>query len=200
MPASITRQRGVTLIELLIVISLMSILAAAVLPSATPGLHSQLSAAAHRVAGDIAYCRSLALTNNSQYRIRFQLAQNRYLLEHSGNRSALDVLPPSLLRAESDPPHQQIVHLHDLPGVTMPVDLVAVEERSSPPRFVTTLAFGPLGNLEGANATVQDAEIVIWLACGHAPDRLYQAIRVNPVTGLTWVDRVQSNQPNTPIH
>jgi len=194
MPASRKRQRGVTLIELLIVISLMSILAAAIMPSASPGVHSQLSAAAQRVAGDIAYCRSLALTNNSKYRIRFQLDQNKYILEHSGSNSTLNALPSSLLRAESDPPHQQIVNLHDLPGVVMPVDLVAVQALTAPSQFVGALEFGPLGE------TTRSVETVIWLGCGYEPDRLYQAIRVNPVTGLTWVDSVQLNKPATPTN
>jgi prepilin-type N-terminal cleavage/methylation domain-containing protein len=155
---------GVTLIELLIVLSLMGILAAAVIPSATPTLREQLAAAARLAAADAAYCRSLAVTNNDHYRLRFDIEQNKYFIE-PGDRPA--------------------VELNDLPTVGPRVALYKIEAGGKP---VGELEFGPLGETS--------EETVIWLACGQGPDRLYQAVRVDPVTGLTWIEKAVSDPPS----
>ncbi len=180
-----TQTRGVTLIELLIVISLLSILAAAVMPSSTPGVREQLTAATQRVAADLGYCRSLAITNNSRYHLKFETGNNRYILEHTGGRSALDVLPLTPHRAASDPADQQIVNLANSPLSDSTVRLVAILAGTSPPQTIDAVEFKPLGE------TTRAEETTVWLTAGRGEDQLYQAIRINPVTGLTWIDPVQ---------
>jgi prepilin-type N-terminal cleavage/methylation domain-containing protein len=129
-----------SLIELLIVISLMGIMAALTIPNANTGLHDRLQGAAHIVAADLAYVRSLAVTNNSRYRLTFDIAQNRYLLEHSGAVGALDVLPSNPFHATDDVPTRQTIDLDDLPSLGGGASLLAVRalsKRSSGWRRVT---------------------------------------------------------------
>jgi prepilin-type N-terminal cleavage/methylation domain-containing protein len=156
---------GVTLIELLIVLSLMGILAAAVIPSATPTIREQLAAAAHHVAADLAYCRSLGVTSYVHYRLRFVIEENKYFIE-PGDRTA--------------------VELSDLPTVGPRVELYGIEAGG---KLIGALEFGPLGE------TVRAEETIIWLACGQGADRLYQMIRVNPVTGLAWIEKARKEPP-----
>lgn len=180
------RTPGVTLIELLIVISLMSIFAAALLPTTTPAIHDELDSAARRIASDIDYCRSLAVTNNSEYRIGFQVQQNRYVMQHVGDSNDLDDLPVTPYRNANDPDDQQIVDLDQLPLHAMRVELVAVLAGKT---TTDRVEFGPLGE------TRETEDTIIWLGCGAGADRLYQAIRINSVTGLTWIEQAQRTTP-----
>jgi prepilin-type N-terminal cleavage/methylation domain-containing protein len=173
------RAAGFSLIELLMVIALMGILAGLVLPRSNPSLYDQLRSAAQILRTDLAYGRSLAITNNSTYRITFDGAANRYILEHSGSQAALDTLPDSPFRDPSDPPHQHIVDLDELPHIGPGVRIVAAAVPGASGIGVSDVEFGPLGETTRANPTV------IWLAAGYAADTRYVSLTVNPVTGLT---------------
>lgn len=184
-----TKRAGFSLLELLIVASLMAIIAAAVIPSANPGIHEQLDSVAQLLAGDIAYARSLAVTNNSKYKITFDVSQNRYLLEHSGNNTALDNLPASPFRKSTDPADQQIVRLAELPRVAAPVRILAVCALGTPIQTIADLEFGPLGE------TTRADESVIWLAAGSDSATRYISIRVSPVSGLCWIEDFRDTAP-----
>src|SRR5688500_9590145 len=84
--------RGYTLIEMLIVISIMGIFAAILLPRFEPSVRDQLRGAAEIVSGDLAYARNLAVTNDSQYKLQFRKSDSSYSLTHSGTNNLLDVL------------------------------------------------------------------------------------------------------------
>ena len=172
---------GFTLIELLIVVAVIGILAGLILPRSDPSLHEQLRAAAQILAGDLAYGRSLAITNNSRYRSTFERDENRYTLEHSGTDPALDTLPDSPFRSSDDPPTQQIVDLDELPHVGMGARIVAVAAQANTPQSVDDVEFGPLGT------TTRSEETVVWLAAGAGSATRYIRLHVHPVTGLTSV-------------
>ena len=87
------RRGGVTLIELLIVIAVMAILAAAVIPTLEPNVYSQLVGAAQVVQAELGYARNMAVTNDSRYSIAFDSRNNRIILTHSGTNTALNTLP-----------------------------------------------------------------------------------------------------------
>lgn len=181
---------GFTLIELLLVISLMVIIAGFVLPSSNPSIHDQLRSTARIVATDLAYGRSLALSNNSHYKFTFDLRANRYVLEHSGTNSALDTLPNSPFRNSDDPPNQHIVALDDLPRVGAPVKLAAaVVDEGNSFDGVTDLEFGPLG------ATRRSGETMIWLSAGKGDAERYIWVIVNPITGLATVGDFNGDGP-----
>src|SRR5262245_26210309 len=75
---------ALTLIELLMTIAVLGILAAILIPQITGDLPERLNAAAQVVSTDLDYARSLAVANNTSYRITFDTANNRYVLRHSG--------------------------------------------------------------------------------------------------------------------
>jgi len=184
------RSAGFTLIELLIVVAVMGLLAGLIVPRSDPSLHDQLQGAAQIVAGDLAYGRSLAVTNNSEYRFTFDTAGNRYILEHSGTDATLDTLPDSPFRSPDDPPDQQIVVLEDLPHVGPTVRIAAVVAEGSASATVADVEFGPLGETSRADETV------VWLAAGAASATRYVPVRINPVTGLATVGAFSAVGPS----
>ena len=183
-----------SLVELLIVVAIMGIVAALALPSFNPAIHDQLQAAAQIVATDLAYGRSLAVANNSTYRFRIEVAANRYVLEHSGNDAALDVMPPSPFRASNDPPKQHIVDLDSLPrlgGQNLRL-ANATTTSGAITTVVTNLEFGTLGE------TTRNTETTLWLAAGLGDETRYMSVAVNPVTGLATIGDMTSSGPSAP--
>jgi prepilin-type N-terminal cleavage/methylation domain-containing protein len=182
---------GYSLIELLMVVSIMGILTAMAMPSANLTLHDQLEGVAQVLAGDIAYARNLAVANGSTYAFTFDAVNNQYILKYSGTNPALTNLPKSSFGLPSDPPTQQTVPLASLPHIGASVRLYAVYAMTSPVQTVSTLEFGPLGQ------TTQAANTVIWLYGGSGAATRYLSVRVNPITGLTWIENFQTQPPTT---
>jgi prepilin-type N-terminal cleavage/methylation domain-containing protein len=183
--------RGLTLVELLIVIAVLSIFAGAVLTQFEPTVTDELECAARIVASDLAYARSLAVTNGSSYRLTFDIAANCYVLTHSGANTALNSLPPSPHRLTDDAAHEQTTDLARLPLVHGKVELFAVQTAADPPESVDHLEFGPLG------ATTRSDESEIWISGGEGDARRYIPVRVEPVTGIAWEGELQAVPPQT---
>ncbi len=182
-------RRGFSLVELMIVIALMTIVAAVAIPRFQPSIHAQLEAAAQIVAADTAYARNLAVSNNSNYRLSFDLAQNRYVLTHSGSEPALDTLPSSPFRESSDLPTEQSTDLDEIPHIGQRVALVAVQRLSGSPTAVSTLEFDPMG------ATTRGEPTIIWLVCGTGGERRFVSVTIDPVTGLAEIGQYQASVP-----
>ena len=153
------------------------------------GVYEQLQATAHAVASDIAYARSLAVSNDSKYRFTFDLTENRYVLKHSGTNNLLDDLPDSALRRNDDPSTQQTHDLDDIPRAGQRVEIVAVYRMAGTAISVDTVEFGPLGS------TTRTEQTVIWLGCGSGDERRYMPVSIDPVTGLAAVGDYQSSAP-----
>ena len=77
--------RGVTLVELIVVLAVFSILAAGV--AVIPAEKRQLTAAARQVQDDIRLCQRIAMSENRRVRILFKEPENVYFLEKIENGS-----------------------------------------------------------------------------------------------------------------
>lgn len=179
-----------TLVELLIVVTIIGIFAGVVLTSFEPSLHAQIRGTAQIVLSDLSYARSLAVANNSQYQFTFDTTGRRYYLEHSGSNLALEDLPAFAYRDPSDPSTRQTTNFAKLLSLGGNVELVAVRKVSSSTQTViTTLEFGPLG------ALTQPEDCWIWLAIGQNQSRIYLPIEVDAVTGMPKLHDVQTAAP-----
>jgi type II secretory pathway pseudopilin PulG len=180
---------ALTLIELLMVVAIVGLLVGLVLPSAAPTRHDQLRAAGRILLGDLAYARSLAVSNGSRYRIVFDPAANRYVLEHSGPSASLDALPDSPFRNPGDPADRHVVGFAELPNLGAPVRLVGAATFDGTYQKVNEVEFGPLGS------TTASAPTIVWLATGEGKERLYLSVAVNAVTGLAGVEALGAIGP-----
>lgn len=184
---------GFTLLELLLVVTIIGILVAIVMPSTQPAVYDQLRSTAQIAATDLAYARSLAVANNSNYRITYDLEANRYVLKHSGTNSALNRLPNSPFSSLGDPADQHIVDLDELPHAGPTVRLAAVAATGAAAQSVSNVEFGPLGQ------TIRTDPTTIWLMAGSGSERRYMTLVVNPATGLTEIGGYSNVGPPTGI-
>ena len=179
-----------TLVELLTVIVIMGIFVGLVLTRFEPSMHDQLRGAAQVITADLAFARSLAVANNSQYKLTFDLSRHCFWLEHSGTNPTLNNLPESPYRDPSDPLTKQTTSLQKLPSVTVQLELAAVRKVGSSSQVeVTSVEFGPLGALN------QPEDCWIWLAIGRGDGRRYLPIELDAVTGLSRIGELQVTGP-----
>jgi len=193
-PGGRGERAGYTLVEMLIVVSILLIFAGLVIPSSNQTSYDQLLSAARVLASDLAYARGLAVTNNDQYTVTFSGSGNSYTLQYSGTNPALVNLPITPFRSPTDPPSQQIQRLADLPEVTAPVNLVAAADVGAAlMTAVNNVQFNALGGTTRSDPTW------IWLACGTGSSRCYLVVTVNPVTGLTSIGACTGSVPSNSL-
>ena len=178
-----------SLIEILIVVSIMAVLAGITLPLFDPGIHENLQSAAGVVLADLACARELAVANGSSYRVSFEVGENRYVLRHSGGNPLLNDLPTSAFGRGDDPADEQSTHLEDLPQFGVRPQLLAVYKVAATTSAVTDVEFGPLGE------TTRPEETVVWLTSGVGERQRFLSVHVNPVSGLVSIGAFQSTAP-----
>jgi len=181
--------RGLSLIELLITLAIVSILAAMLIPRMGQQVPDQLLSVSEIVAADLEYARSLAVVNNSKYQVTFEPAQNRYVLRHSGLNTLLHVLPASPFRQVSDEPDQQTTALSDLPLAQPMVSLHSVVAAGGTLTSVSDVEFTPLGG------TTRTERTVVWLLCGNGAERRFISVEINPATGLVEIGSLTKSLP-----
>lgn len=182
-------RRGLSLIEVMLSIAIVTILAAAVATHWQPNIADRLGAVARIVAADLDYARGLAVNYSSRYRITFDVPGNRYVLTHSGTDPQLDTLPSSAYGEAGDLATQQTTDLGDLPTNHALVALAGVHRMTPAAEPVTSVEFDSLG------ATTRAEPTLVWLAAGVGDTTRYISISIDPVTGLTTISEVQSVMP-----
>lgn len=182
---------GFTLVEIFIVISLMAIMAGLVIPAMLPDLAQHLDSTAEVVSADLARARSIAVANNSSYRLTFDTTANQYTLEHTGINTALNTLPRSPFGRTTDAATTNITRLNELPQAGPPVRLHVVRKRTAAgvESTVTTVEFGPLGE------TTRPESTIVWLAAGSGSAQRFISLTVDPVTGLVSVGAMTDVAP-----
>jgi hypothetical protein len=173
----------------LLTIAVLGILAAVLIPQLSSDLPERLSAAAQVIATDLDYARSLAVSNNSTYRVTFDPQNNRYVLRHTGVKTQFNTLPPSPFRQINEPVDQQTTNLSMLPLPEPGVRLVAVVQMQGGGQSASHVEFTPLGG------TASPQQTVIWLSCGGGPQRRFLSVLVDPITGLVTIGNPVSALP-----
>ncbi|HIJ60290.1 MAG TPA: prepilin-type N-terminal cleavage/methylation domain-containing protein [Nitrospirae bacterium] len=75
-------EKGFSLVEVLITIAIIIIMAAIAIPSLQGYLiNENLKSAAREIKGDFFICKERAIAENRQYRIRFDIAANEFILQ-----------------------------------------------------------------------------------------------------------------------
>ena len=179
-----------TLVELMLVIMIVGILSALVVVNSGTNVIEELQGAADIVTGEIAFARSLAVSNNDTYRMTFDTSGNKFTLTYTGTTTALATLPMLPFRTSLDTTTSHVVAFASLPNMGNKASLLGVVKMSNPAVTTTTLEFGGLGETTSTDATV------IWLKARNSTGPLYISITVNPVSGLPSIGVPTSVAPS----
>lgn len=185
------QRSALTLIELLLTLAVLSILAAVLIPHISGDIPERLSAGSQVIAADLDYARSLAVANNTSYRLTFDVSNNKYDLRHTGTNSVFNTLPRSPFRQTDDPVDKQTTKLSQLPLPAPGVKLCAVMQMVGTPQSATTIEFNALGG------TTCVSQSVIWIACGQGNIRRYCSLIVDPITGLVSIGPTVTALPSS---
>lgn len=177
------RRAGFTLIETLIVITLIAILATVVLPAARSTEMKSLESAARILAADLRLARSLAVQYNTQWSIEFDVDENAYELVHTGPGNA--PLPPNPLAGSAERSETYRVDLNRWGAAIRRSSDIRLGPATTldSKQAVDSVAFGP----QGGTGPSRNVDTVIWLLQGSDPDVRAVRLTVSWVTGQVWV-------------
>jgi len=185
------RRLGFSLIELLLVVLVMGILASMVLAEFQPNLQSQLESVAQITISELDYARGLAVNYGSKYKVTFDKAQNRFVVEHSGTNASLNTLPPNPFQSPGSSATQRVTDFDDLPQLGARVTIHRVVTVATSWTDVTELEFTSLGS------TTSSASTSIWLTAGSGKNQRFMQVSVDPVTGIASIGTVTSATPSS---
>jgi len=180
-----------SLIEVMVVLTILGILAGLAIPYLASTSIDQLQSVAEVVVADVDYARNLAISNGSEYRLTFEPASNRYQLTHSGTNTLLHALPTSPFKSPGDTSAQQTTRLDHLPIGAGVVQLLGAKRATGSTTELTEVTFTAVGSTSIPEPTL------IWLTAGQGSTRRYIAVRVNPATGIAEIDPLTAVAPTS---
>lgn len=178
-------RRGYTLVELLIVVTIIGLMASVVLPSMNSASSTvSLEAMARTLASDLRIARHSAVQYNTSFGLTFNLNENSYTIAESGSSGA-----PGLVNVLSPGTSGNTIDLDQfgagrtgqshvlIGGAALKVSKAAV----------TDVVFGP----SGGTGPTRTQDTVLWLQEGSPEDRRCILLTVSWVTGTVTVGDVQ---------
>jgi type II secretion system protein H len=184
-PETRNPKRGFTLVEMLIVVTVMGLLATVVIPTLNSASSMiSLEAAARTLAADLQIARQSAVQYNSTYAVTFDLAANSYQIKFTGTGS-----PPALSNLlTSSSTNGNLIDFDQWTAsrlkqarVVLAGAALKVSKQS-----VLDVTFSPSGGT--GPGRVQDT--VIWLTQGSGTDRLCVLLTISWLTGNVTVGDV----------
>lgn len=153
------RPNGFTMLELLIVVFILGIAALTAVPMMSSAGSVQVRSAAHKIAADLAYAKSLAISRGQDYSVVFDVATESYQIE-----DLLGIVVPHPVKKGSS-------YTVDLTNEGLDrVDVTVVDFNGNP-----NVTFDPLGSPDnGGTITVTATGLVM-------------TVSVEPVTGYISV-------------
>lgn len=183
----IPRQRvglptGITLAELVVSMSVMVIVAGAVITTLAPSGVQNLDAVARKVASDLRLARNQAILDNSEWTVLFDSRGHAYTLAHTGTGvpSAL----PRPLDGSGATYRVEIPHVGVGSAESNGVKLSGVVLKTSK-QVVSSISF----DSKGGTGAVRTEDVEVWLTHGVGKETRYVRLTVSWLTGQTWVDR-----------
>ena len=174
---------GLTLLELLIVVSILSIMATTVLTSENGSEVDTLQSVARIVVNDLRLARNLSIQHNTEFTVAFDFTENQYELLHTGSGSA--PMPEQSLAGTGDDPDTYIVSLshlaaagHHNHGIRLGIMLLKNGNIT-----VDRVTFGSTGGTGPARAE----DSMLYLIQPTGIQYRICPIRISWVTGQIWV-------------
>ena len=182
---STNRRRGFTLVEMLIVVTVLGILASVILPSmnSTSSLIG-LEAAARTLAADLRIARQSAVQYNSSYNVRIDLTANSYQITFAGTGSVPTLT--NLLNSSSSTGNSIDFDQWSSSRLKQQRVALAGAALKTSKTSVTDVTFGPAGGT-GPSRT---EDTVLWLSQGSGNERLSVLVTVSWLTGNVTVGDV----------
>lgn len=183
---STNRRRGFTLVEMLIVVTVLGILASVILPSMnSTGSLIGLEAAARTLAADLRIARQSAVQYNSSYKVKIDLTANSYQITFAGTGSVPTLT--NLLNSSSSTSGNSI-DFDQWSASRLKQQRVALAGAAlkTSKTSVTDVTFGPAGGT-GPSRT---EDTVFWLSQGSGNERLSVLVTVSWLTGNVTVGDV----------
>jgi len=182
---------AITLLEVMIVIVLLTIITGLVIPYAGTNRVEVLRTAAEILAADLAFTRSLAVTQAAPYKLVLFPRTGRYWIECAENSPPGRELPRSPFANLDSTTRRMVFQLEDIPGVGRGVTVWGCTPNQGSGE--QTIVFDPLGGLTSG----QDVSIFLTVSENNRP--WYVEIRVGAATGRCEVGRPTRTPPGTAL-